>query len=105
VIGLPEFRQYFPAVLAVPGLLRRRLVAIGGPVLVVELEQLFERRRRRGDDAEEVLGAGVQRRAEAEIPFFLRLEAVDVLELVAQRALPVEGYLGIAQRSDISILP
>jgi hypothetical protein len=105
VVGLPETGQYFPAVVPVAGLFLRRGVAGGVPVLVIELEQLFEGGRRRGDDAEKVLGAGVQGRAEAEIPFLFRLEAVDILELVAQRARPVEGYLGIAQGSDSLVLP
>jgi hypothetical protein len=80
----------------VPGLFFRRSVALGDPVVVVVLEQLFERRGRRGDDPEKVLGAGVQGITEAEIPFFFRSQAVDVLQPVAERTGPVEGYLGIA---------
>ena len=101
VVGLPEPGQDLPAVVPVAGFFLRRRVAGGIPVLIIELEQLFERGRRRGDDPEKILGAGMQRRAEAEVPLFLRFEAVDILELVAQRARAVQGYLGIAQGSDI----
>jgi len=96
VVGLPEPGQDILAVFPVPGLFFRRGVALRDPVFVIVLEQLLERRRRRGDDPEEVLGARVQRRAEAEIPFFFSFQAVDVLELIAQRARLVEGYLGVA---------
>jgi len=42
----------------------------------------------------------VHGRAEAEIPFFLGFQAVDVLKLVAPGALLVKRNLGKAKRSD-----
>jgi hypothetical protein len=39
-------------------------------------------------------------RAEAEIPLFFALKAVNVLQLVAPGALPVKRNLGKAKRSD-----
>jgi hypothetical protein len=43
-----------------------------------------------------MLGAKVQCGAEAEVPLVLRLQAIDVLELVGEGAFLVEGDLTVA---------
>jgi hypothetical protein len=59
------------------------------------MEHLGEGRRRRGADLEEMLGAKVQYRAEAEIPLIFSLQAIDVLKLIGEGAFPVEGNLAV----------
>jgi hypothetical protein len=85
-VNFPECGQYLPAVGFIVCLFFGGLIAFGEPVLVVELEQLFQGGRWRYPDTEKILGTGVYGRAEAEVPLVFWPQPIDVLQLVAEGA-------------------
>jgi hypothetical protein len=58
------------------------------------MKEFLQRRRGRRTDFKKTLDTGVQCRAEAEVPLVFRLEAVDILQFVVQRAGTIERNLG-----------
>jgi hypothetical protein len=99
-VNLPEPGKNISSVVLVTCLFLGRFIALGEPVLLKELQQVFPGRWRGRVYPEETLDAGVQGSTEAEIPLVLRPETVDVLQFVAQGTRAVERNLGKAQGSD-----
>jgi hypothetical protein len=96
-IGLmyrPEPGQYLPAEIPVFFFFFYGGIALGEPFLPVNPQQFVQRRRVGRIDLEKMFDAGMKGRAEAEIPPGLRLEAIDILQFVAQGAGAVERNLG-----------
>ncbi len=67
MVNSPEISHYFPAEVPVLIFFFQRLIPRGQPVPLIEPEQFFQRRRRRGTYFKKILDAVVKSRTEAEI--------------------------------------
>ena len=80
------------------------IISCGNPVIFVKLQQLIPRWRGRYAHLKEIFGTEVHRGAKTEIPFFLCLQAVDILQLVKKGTGLVKRNLRETKRSNGCLL-